>query len=149
MAEPRPDAATVVALTVFPGPGSRGPAQPVARAEAVAGRGLDGDRHAARPREHRQLLVVEQEVLDELGLAPGAIREQMTVRGLGLDALAEGATIEIGGARFTVGIPCEPCSRMDEIRPGLRAELDGRRGRFFRVVASGPLAVGDRIVVRG
>jgi MOSC domain-containing protein YiiM len=93
--------------------------------------------------------VVEQEVLESLGLAPGEIREQMTVRGLGLDALAEGAEIEIGGARFAVGIPCEPCSRMDEIRPGLREGLDGRRGRFFRVIATGPLAVGDRIVVRG
>jgi MOSC domain-containing protein YiiM len=36
---------------------------------------------------------------------------------------------------------------MDEIRLGLRAELDGRRGRFVRVVRGGRITVGDEITV--
>jgi MOSC domain-containing protein YiiM len=38
---------------------------------------------------------------------------------------------------------CDPCSRMDEIRPGLQAELDGRRGMLARVVRSGEVSAGD------
>jgi MOSC domain-containing protein YiiM len=34
---------------------------------------------------------------------------------------------------------------MDEIRPGLQAELDGRRGMLARVVESGEVAAGDEV----
>ena len=40
---------------------------------------------------------------------------------------------------------CDPCSRMDEIRPGLQQELDGRRGMLARVVQSGEVAKNDEI----
>jgi MOSC domain-containing protein YiiM len=40
---------------------------------------------------------------------------------------------------------CDPCSRMDEIRPGLQTELDGRRGMLARVVRGGEVAAGDEI----
>jgi MOSC domain-containing protein YiiM len=36
---------------------------------------------------------------------------------------------------------------MDEMREGLRAELDGKRGMLARVVESGEVAVGDEIEV--
>ena len=41
---------------------------------------------------------------------------------------------------------CDPCQRMDELRDGLRAELEGKRGMLARVVESGEVAVGDEIV---
>jgi MOSC domain-containing protein YiiM len=34
---------------------------------------------------------------------------------------------------------------MDEIRPGLQTELDGRRGMLARVVRGGEVASGDEI----
>jgi MOSC domain-containing protein YiiM len=34
---------------------------------------------------------------------------------------------------------------MDELRPGLRGELDGKRGMLARVVASGEVSVGDEV----
>jgi MOSC domain-containing protein YiiM len=40
---------------------------------------------------------------------------------------------------------CDPCSRMDELRPGLRAELDGKRGMLAHVVEGGEIALGDAI----
>lgn len=115
------------------------------RAKAVAAHGLEGDRHAKR-NSRRSVLLVEMETLEALGLSPGDVREQVTTSGLGLDALAAGTRLRIGDAVLELGQPCAPCSRMDELRPGLRAALEGRRGRFARVVETGLLAVGDSIV---
>jgi MOSC domain-containing protein YiiM len=137
--------ATVVALHLSHA--SRAPLDAVASARALPDRGLEGDRHA-KPGSRRSVLVVEQEVLDHFGLAPGDIREQVTVRGLDLNALAAGTRLAIGTAVLEVAGPCAPCERMDELRPGLRAQLEGRRGRFVRVLEAGTVAVGDAIRVR-
>src|SRR3989442_1414869 len=74
--------ATVVALHLSKS--GRAPLVSVPRVDAVLETGLEGDRHGKRG-SRRQVLLVEQEVLDEIGLEPGAIREQVTVRGLDLD----------------------------------------------------------------
>lgn len=134
----------VVALHVTPK--SRAPVQPVARVEALLEQGLAGNRHT-RPNSRRQVLFVEHETLADFGLAPGQVREQVTVRGIDLNALPFGTRFAVGTAMFEIGIPCEPCERMNEIRPGLREALDGRRGRFARVVQPGMLAVGDALQV--
>jgi MOSC domain-containing protein YiiM len=122
------------------------PVQPVAAVSALLDAGLDGDLHA-RPGSRRQVLFVDLEILETLGLAPGTIREQVTVRGLGVQHLPEGTAVRIGTARFEVGRECDPCELMDGIRPGLRRELEGRRGRFLRVTGAGSFAVGDAIAV--
>ena len=90
---------------------------------------------------------MEQEVLDRFGLAPGAVREQVTVRGLELMTLVFGSRLRIGSARLEVAGPCAPCERMNELKAGLRQELEGRRGRFARIVEAGSFAVGDAITV--
>lgn len=126
---------------------SRALLERVGRATAVADAGLDGDRHS-RAGGRRQILLVEEEVLSKLGLGPGAVREQVTVSGLFLGGLADGDRIRIGAALVEVREVCEPCSRMEELRPGLQGELDGRRGRFVHVVEGGVIAVGDPIEVQ-
>ena len=136
--------ATVVALHLSQS--RRAPLLAVERVNAVLEAGLEGDRHA-KPNNRRQVLLVEQEVLDEFGLAPGAIREQVTVRGLDLGRLVFGARIRVGGAVLEVAGPCHPCERMEEIQPGLKQALVGRRGRFVRVVEAGTFAVGDTLEV--
>ena len=133
---------TVVALHL--NVGTREPLVPVTTVNARPEQGLEGDR--AR-RANRSVLLVEQEVLERFGLAPGAVREQVTVRGLALDRLAPGGRLRIGTAVLEVGGLCAPCERMNEIQPGLRRELERRRGRFFRVVEPGALSVGDAITV--
>ena len=135
-------AATVVALHLCKG--SRAPLVSVPRVNAVLETGLEGDRHA-KLKSRRQVLLVEQEVLEGFGLEPGAIREQVTVRGLDLDTLVFGARIRVGEALLEVAGPCDPCARMDEVKPGLRTALVGRRGRFVRVVEAGSFAVGDTL----
>ena len=136
--------ATVIALHLSKS--SRAPLVAVPRVNAVLETGLEGDRHA-KPKSRRQVLLVEQEVLEEFSLAPGAIREQVTVRGLELDKLVFGARIRVGDALLEVAGPCHPCARMDEVKPGLQKELVGRRGRFVRVVEAGSFAVGDTLLV--
>ena len=59
--------ATVVALHLCRA--GRVPLEAVERVQALAGQGLEGDRHA-RPHSRRQVLLMEQEVLDEFGLGP-------------------------------------------------------------------------------
>lgn len=118
----------------------------VASVTAVAGAGLEGDLHK-RPGSRRQVLFVDQEILDSFDLGPGVIREQVTVRGLDVQNLEPGLEVRIGGARFEVAKPCDPCELMDEIRPGLRAQLEGRRGRFLHVVEGGTFSAGDVIIV--
>lgn len=136
--------ATVVALHLSKA--GRQPLEPVTRATVTQDRGVAGDRHD-KPKNRRALLLMEHEVLDLLGLSPGTVREQVTVRGLPLMSLPAGTRLEVGDVVLELAHPCDPCSYMDEIRPGLRAELENRRGRFVRVVASGSFAVGDPITV--
>ncbi len=136
--------ATVVALHLCKS--SRAPLVAVPRVSALLETGLDGDRHAKLD-SRRQVLLVEQEVLDEFGLDPGAIREQVTVRGLDLGRLIFGARLRVGGALLEVAGPCRPCERIEELKPGLRHSLEGRRGRFVRVIQAGTFAVGDTIHV--
>jgi len=133
---------TVVALHLSSG--SRVPLQAAADVEAKPGEGLTGDR---RRRPHRAVLFIEQEVLDTFGLTPGAVREQVTVRGVSLVALPAAARIRIGSVLLEAGRMCAPCERMNELQPGLRAALEGRRGRFFRVIEPGRFAVGDTVTV--
>jgi len=133
---------TVVALQL--NVGSREPLVAVSTVAAQPGRGLDDRRHR---RANRSVLLMEQEVLDQFGLAPGAVREQVTVRGLTLASLAPATRLRIGTAVLEAGGMCAPCERMNELQPGLRAELEGRRGRFFRVIDAGAFAVGDPITI--
>jgi MOSC domain-containing protein YiiM len=136
--------ASVVALFVCTA--SRAPLERRKSLELIEESGAQGDRHMKRG-SRRQVLLMEQEVLDALKLAPGEVREQVTVRGLDLNALVFGVRLKCGTALLEVAGPCRPCERMEEIRPGLERELEGRRGRFVRVVRAGTIAVGDEIVV--
>ena len=43
--------------------------------------------------------------------------------------------------------PCEPCPRMDEIRPGLMKEIDGKRGILAFVERGGIMNEGDKIEI--
>jgi MOSC domain-containing protein YiiM len=86
--------------------------------------------------------------LDALGLEPGAIRENITVDGDDVQAWPVGQRLRVGGALFEVTMVCDPCERMDKLRPGLRAELEGRRGMLARVLETGPVAVGDEVALQ-
>jgi len=120
---------------------------PVKEVVAVSDLGLEGDRHAIKG-SPRQVLVMDKETLDGLGLVPGVIKENITVEGLDLSSVRAGQVFFIGDeVTLEATGPCEPCSRMDEIRYGLRLELDGRRGIVTMVLNGGTIKVGDAVRV--
>jgi MOSC domain-containing protein YiiM len=133
-------------VAVFLNRASRTPLVRIERGRALADQGLEGDRHA-RPGSRRSVLLMALEDLDAFGLAPGDVREQITVRELDLNALPGGARLRIGDALLEVGEPCAPCARMDELRSGLKQAIDGRRGRFVRVIEAGDIVVGGPVRV--
>ncbi len=113
------------------------------RRRALEGQGLEGCAHANPPK--REVLFVSKEHLDSVGVEPGAIRENLTVEGDDVERWPVGQQVRVGEALFEVTMVCDPCHRMDELRQGLRAELEGKRGMLARVVESGEIAVGDTV----
>jgi MOSC domain-containing protein YiiM len=113
------------------------------RRTAIAGQGLDGCAHANPPK--REVLFASLEHLDSVSVDPGAIRENITVDGADVQTWPVGQRLQAGEAVFEVTMVCDPCHRMDELRQGLRAELEGKRGMLARVVETGEVAVGDEI----
>jgi MOSC domain-containing protein YiiM len=118
---------------------------------AHAGKGLEGDRHfhddGAPPGQ--ALTLVEAEAVDEVGLAPGETRRQVTVRGVDLSALV--------GKRFRVGQIecfgvelCEPCSHLEAMtRPGIIKELVHRAGINADILTGGTIHLGDSVTELG
>ncbi|MBI3578218.1 MAG: MOSC domain-containing protein [Ignavibacteriales bacterium] len=101
----------------------------------------------ALPESSRQVLLIEQETLDGLQLTPGLVKENITTAGIPLMKLKFSQRIQIGQAIFQITKPCEPCSRMEEIRKGLKAQLESKRGMLARVVQSGVMSIGDPITL--
>jgi len=120
-----------------------GRSEPHERRQAIAGQGLEGCAHANPPK--REVLFASKEHLDSVNVDPGAIRENITVDGADVEKWPVGQRVRVGAAEFEITMVCDPCHRMDELRDGLRSELEGKRGMLARVVESGEVAVGDEI----
>jgi MOSC domain-containing protein YiiM len=121
--------------------------QLVPSATLVEGLGIEGDKHASAASK-RQVLLADKEALDAVGVLPGTIKENVTVEGVDVMGLPEGTRVRLGrSAVVEITEICEPCFRMDEIREGLKQELEGRRGMVSRVVRGGTISVGDPITI--
>ena len=122
-----------------------GPCNPSKQTRLIKDFGLENDRHA-RAGSQRQVLLIDEETLQSMNLEIGEVKENLTTRGIALGNLTRGHVLQIGvEVRLQITRPCEPCSRMDEIRPGLRRRLSGRRGMLARVLSGGEISVGDSI----
>jgi MOSC domain-containing protein YiiM len=122
------------------------PMKQVRKVRALENRGLEGDRHAM-PDSSRQVLLFEQETCLEYDFPIGALRENITTRGINLMTLPGGTRLQIGDAILETTKACEPCSFVDSIKPGLRGELATRRGMLARVVRGGEISAGSKIIV--
>ena len=121
----------------------------VASVHAYAGKGLEGDRHfhpEGAP-AGQALTLVEAEEVERVGLAPGATRRQVTVRGVRLNDLV-GKRFRVGELEC-VGVElCEPCLHLQSMtRPGIIDDLLHRAGLNADVLTDGTISVGDEIVV--
>lgn len=133
----------IVGLWTSPGRNT-GQSVPHERRRAIAGQGLEGCAHANPPR--REVLFVSLEHLESVDVEPGAVRENFTIEDTDVQQWPIGQRVKVGDeAVFEITMVCDPCSRMDALREGLRLEIDGKRGMLARVVESGEVAVGDRV----
>ncbi len=128
------------------------------RARVTSDMGLEGDCRGRVPegkRGNRQITVIEAEswaaAMNELGGANGLVwsdrRANLLVSGVRLPREA-GGVIAIGKSlRIEVRCECDPCSRMDALREGLRRALtpDWRGGICGRVISEGEIALGDEV----
>jgi len=134
----------------------RGPMETVERICVTREEGLRGDfRGALRPgkRNWRQVSLIEAEGWAEAMALLGADvpwqerRANLLVGGLKLPRRT-GAVIAIGASlRIETTGECDPCSRMEEVTPGLKAALMPfwRGGVLGRVLDDGEIAVGDEV----
>ena len=148
---------------------------PRARITLRAGLGVEGDAHIGETVKHRsrvkrdptqpnlrQVHLIHSELHDELGgrdfaVAPGAMGENVTTRGLELLALPTGTRLHLGSQAVIelTGLR-NPCVQLDGLLPGLmRATLDRdpagellrKAGVMAVVLEGGEVAAGDAIEV--
>jgi MOSC domain-containing protein YiiM len=149
-------------------PARRVPMVSVASAEALAGRGLEGDRSAGpavRPHgsaggSKRQVTLIQAEHLPVIAALAAlqhvdaqALRRNLVVSGLNL--LAARSLFKDQALRLRIGAevvleisgPCEPCSRMEELLgAGGYNAMRGHGGLTARIHVGGTLQVGDAVV---
>ncbi|KHS48503.1 MOSC domain-containing protein [Novosphingobium subterraneum] len=138
----------------------RGPIETLDHVSVTRELGVRGDlRGAIRPGKsgRRQVSLMEAESWDaalaDLKLTADEMlpwhvrRANLLVRGIRLPREA-GKVIAIGKSlRIETTCECDPCSRMDQILPGLKLALmpDWRGGVLGRVISDGEIAVGDEV----
>lgn len=141
----------------------------------LAGLGVEGDAHSGNTVKHRsrvardpsqpnlrQVHLIHAELHDELQRAgftvtPGQMGENVTTRGLDLLALPRGTRLRLGADAIVelTGLR-NPCSQLDQIRPGLMAatitcvgkgNTVRKAGVMCIVIAEGEVRPGDTIGV--
>ncbi len=121
------------------------PSDPVQQAKALSGMGLEGDRSCSADNV-RQVLFLDKETLDRMDLEPGQVKENITTLGIDLTQAKVGQVFFIGDeVTMEVVGDCEACGKMDGIRPGLKEDLNGRRGMLATVINGGDIKIGDSI----
>jgi hypothetical protein len=148
-ADARPTVGAVAAILVAPD--AEAALAPVAEAEAIAGRGLAGDRYAAgrgtftAPGRGYELTLVEADVLDAIELPWERARRNVVTRGIALNDLV-GRRFRIGAVECVGRRLAEPCAHLEKLaRPGLLRPLVHRGGLRADIVTGGVIRVGDEI----
>ncbi|NNE34160.1 MAG: MOSC domain-containing protein [Rhodothermales bacterium] len=114
--------------------------------------GLEGDHYAGRPGGKRQVTLIQAEHLQAVAsilgvefIDPHLTRRNIVVRGINLKAL-KNQRLRIGEAILEYSGECHPCSRMEEnLGPGGYNAMRGHGGILARVLAEGPIRVGDTV----
>jgi MOSC domain-containing protein YiiM len=150
--------AEVVSIHIAPEAGA--PMQAVTEIEAVAGKGLRGDRyfsqHGTYSGKHdlsRQVTLIEMEALEALArdyhisLLPIESRRNIATRGVALNHLV-GKRFRVGEALLLGMELCEPCGYLEQ-KSGkpVRLGLIHRGGLRAQILESGRIRVGDPIEV--
>jgi MOSC domain-containing protein YiiM len=133
-------------LHLFRAPKRRAQMEELAEVRVRENAGFEGCAHA-RPNGKRQVLLVDVETLRAMELLPGWIRENITTEGLDVNGLKFEQRVMVGEVELEVSAVCDPCELIEAIRPGLQAEMMGKRGMLCRVLRGGIVKQGDGIRV--
>ncbi len=127
------------------------PMRAVDLVEAIAGKGLRGDRYGSGSGK-RGITLIQAEHLPAIAalagldaLEPSTLRRNVVVSGLPLIAL-KGRRFRIGDAICEGTSPCDPCSRMEAaLGPGGYNAMRGHGGLCARILEGGTLRIGDAV----
>lgn len=161
MATPPPDSELHRLMTAFPRagevrwiglrPARDVPMHEVAEAEAIAGRGLVGDRYGSGSGK-RGITLIQAEHLPVIAalaghasVAPATLRRNLVIAGVPLVAL-KGRRFRIGEVVCEGTAPCDPCSRMElALGAGGYNAMRGHGGLCARILEGGMVRLGDAV----
>ena len=122
--------------------------------EALAGRGLAGDRYLlpkAGGEAKGNVTLIERDAFDHLSglgidLAESELRRNLVVTGIELNPLV-GREFLIGEVRCRASELCEPCRQIERATaPGVLKALVERGGIRAEILESGTVSIGDPVV---
>lgn len=140
----------LASIVYSPDPGSYN-RHPLHEAMLLAGYGIEGDRKGGNPR--RNLNIMDQEMVATLAAegfpsGAGVLGENLIIAGVDLSAQPEGARLRIGSeAVIEVVSLRKPCYKLTALDARMPDAVVGRVGVMARVVAGGPIRVGDAVAV--
>lgn len=121
--------------------------RPVTSAQAIAGFGLAGDRHAS-PLSPRQVLLAGSAAYQRWKLPTASLRENLLVD-FSTGQLGSGDLLRVGNEVILwMTFLCEPCGLLERRCPGTLKTIGAERGVLARVVRGGEMRAGDPIAVR-
>src|SRR5947209_14242483 len=106
---------------------------PRTEARLVTNFGLEGDRHAGRPR--RQVSILNAETVSELASAglpvePGVLGENITVEGVPVMELEDGVRLRVGDAELEITGDRPACRELLGVHKSALKALLGRTGKM-------------------
>lgn len=153
VAPPKSGVARLIAIA----DSAEAPMREVERVEALAGRGLRGDRYERKAGTFSDpgglgydLTLVESEALRGLrsksvGLPAAEARRNIVTEGIELDALI-GRRFRVGDVECFGQRRCEPCAHLERLtRPDVLRGLIHRGGLRADILSGGEIRVGDKV----
>jgi MOSC domain-containing protein YiiM len=146
----------VVSIHIAPEEGER--VVEVHEVQAVAGKGLEGDRYflssgtfARKWDPGNEVTLIESEAVEALGrdygirLGAGETRRNIMTRGVPLNHLV-GREFRVGDAVLRGERLCDPCGLLERMtQPGVRRALAHRGGLNAAIVVGAVIRKGDRV----
>jgi MOSC domain-containing protein YiiM len=149
-------------ISIHIAPTGAAPMKPVTTAQAIAGKGLEGDRYYSKLGTYsnqagsgRDVTLIEIEAIDALkreydvDLDASRSRRNIVTQGVPLNHFV-GKEFSVGNVVLRGTRLCEPCAHMEKLTvKGAMRGLIHRGGLRADIVKGGTIKVGDRILPEG